>query len=285
MSYEDDFDNIDASLFEKKGNDFYYMIDLPAEFKKLKLEKEGVLKAVIVPYVSTQSPYRESGKLWFFRDYYAHNGLGPTQKDRYFDCVKTFGDDKCPIGDALASMGVKKKAQRLGLVNMFVLSYAGQEINELMLVDHSFSNFLEVIHKAAQDMYEMEQEPYIKKYMHHTEGAVLSIKLSEDSFEKSKYRYASAVTFKPHKGLDGKIEELIPKALDLDTALNKLSYEDAYKRFISGKPPVTKKAEGETAAAKTETKSTKAESAKADKAVEEAVAAAKDESAFDAGWE
>lgn len=281
MSYEDDFEG-NGDFFEKKGSNFYYMINLPAEFKKLKLDREGILKAVIVPYVTTQSPYTKPGKLWYARDYYRFSGLGPKQEDMYFDCIKTFGDEKCPIGDALVANGVKKSAQRLGLFNMYVLSYCGQELNELMLIDHSFANLAEVIGATAKDMFQMDQEEHLDKFYHPTKGSVLTIKLTEGTFKGNKYRYASTISFKPHKGLDGKIEELIPKALDLDAALNKLSYEEARKRFISGMPPIAKKGEGESTA---ETKTSKAESAKADKAVEEAKALATDESAFDSGWE
>jgi hypothetical protein len=277
MSYEDDFEG-NEGFFENKPNDFYYMVNLPSGFDKLKVDRSMIVRAVIIPYVTTDSPYTKPGKLWFSRDYYRHRGLGPEQKGSYFDCVKTFGDERCPIGDAMLEAGVSKKAQRMALFNLFVLSIDKEKVEKLMLLDFSFANFAEVLGTTSKEMFEMDGDAHLQHPYHPTKGAVISWKFTEETFKGAKFYKASTFQFKPHNGLDGKIEELIPKALDLDAALNKLSYEEARKRFITGMPPIVKKdAESQ--------KSSKAESAKADKAVEEAVAAAKDESAFDAGWE
>jgi hypothetical protein len=281
MSYEDDFEG-NEGFFDNKPNDFYYMINLPNGFEKLKVDKSMIVRAVIVPYVTTASPYTKPGKLWFSRDYYRHRGLGPEQKGSYFDCVKTFGDDKCPIGDAMHEAGVSKKSQRMALFNLFVLQIDKEKVEKLMLLDFSFANFAEVLGTTSKEMFEMDGDSHLQHPYHPTKGAIISWKFTEETFKGAKFYKASTFQFKPHNGLDGKIEELIPKALDLDAALNKLSYEEAKKRFISGMPPIAKKGEGEST---TETKTSKAESAKADKAVEEAKALATDESAFDSGWE
>jgi hypothetical protein len=281
MSYEDDFEGAENFL-DNKPNDFYYMLNLPKEVEKLKIDRPMIVQAAIVPYVTTKSPYAQPGKLWFSRDYFRHRGLGPEQKGYYFDCVRTFGDSKCPIGDAMHAAGVTKKSQRMGLFNLYVLSINKEKVDKLMLIDFSFAHFAERMNVAAKELFEMDNEVYLKHFYHPTKGAIISWKFNEESFPGGTCYKASTFQFKPHGGLDGKIESLIPKALDLDAALNKLSYEEAQRRFISGMPPIVKKDEGES---KPETKSSKAESAKADKAVEEAAALAKDESAFDSGWE
>ena len=55
---------------------------------------------------------------------------------------------------------------------------------------------------------------------------------------KNKYFVAGEFDFVKHEGLDGKIATLMTAALDLDTLFNKLTYDEAKRRFIDCVPTV-----------------------------------------------
>lgn len=233
MEYEADFENAD-NFYEKKGSDFYYMLNLPKEVERIKIDRPMTITAVIVPYVSTASPYTAPGRLWFSRDYYQYKGLGPDKKSRCFDNIRTFGDTRCAIADAMAGLegGLRRKSQRMALFNMYVVEIDDTEVNKLMLLDFSFANFAEVFNTERTNLSKRRGMEFVKDYLHYEKGCYITWTFTEHTFEKAKFYKAQTFTFAPHGGMGGKIKQLIPNAVDLDAALNRLSYEEVKARFV-----------------------------------------------------
>jgi len=277
-----DFANDDFGgdeFFNGRGANDYYMIDLPKDAKRLKVDKAMTIQAVIVPYITSTSPYREAGKPFFTRDYYVYRGLGPDQKQSYFDCVATF-NEPCPVGDFYREHKFKKKAQRKALFNLYVLSIDGVDVNEMRVLDHSYFNFAAILGEAKAGMMKRKGREWLAQFTHPKEGALLTWDFVEGTYEGSKFYKAANFEFEKHNGLDGKILEMVSQAVDLDAALNKLSYDDAKAKFISGIPAGGQKSESsQTQTSKTET--TKKPDADSEK-VAQATQAATSKEAFDA---
>lgn len=273
---DDDFGG--DEFFNGRGANDYYMIDLPKDAKRLKVDKAMTVQAVIVPYITSCSPYRDAGKPFFTRDYYMFRGLGPDQKQSYFDCAATF-NEPCPVGDFYREQKFKKKSQRKALFNLFVLSIDGVDLNEMRVLDHSYHNFAAVLGEAKAGMMKRKGREWLAAFTHPQNGALLTWDFVEDSYDGSKYYKAANFEFEKHNGLDGKVMELVAQAVDLDKALNKLSYDDAKAKFIHGFPVGGTKTEPtQTQTSKTETKKPDADSEK----VAQATAAATSKDAFDA---
>jgi hypothetical protein len=248
--------------------------------KRFKVDKAMTVQAVIVPYITTNSPYRDPGKPFFTRDYYVYRGLGPDQKQAYFDCAATF-NEPCPVGDFYREQKFKKKSQRKALFNLFVTNVDGVDLNELVVLDHSYHNFAAVLGEAKAGMMKRKGREWLAQFFHPVNGALITWDFVEDSYEGSKFYKATNFEFEKHNGLDGKIASLVPQAADLDAALNKLDYDDAKRRFIQGLPVAGAKQEAPKDEAKAANTSTKKADPVDDK-VAAATAAATSKDAFDA---
>ena len=274
---DDDFNS--DGFFNGRNAADYYMIDLPKNTKRLKVDRAMLIRAIVVPYITTNSPYKEPGKPHFARDYYVFRGLGPDRKQTYFDCMATF-NERCPIGDFYRENKFKKKPQRKALFNLYVLDIDGKEVNELMVLDHSYFNFAEVLDTARVGMMKRPGREWLSMFTHPVNGAILTWDFLEETYEGVKFYKAANFEFEKHNGLDGKIKQLVSQAVDLDKALNKLDYDDAKRRFIDGigsAPAKTEAPKTESKPADTATKPN-AESEK----VAQATAAATSKDAFDA---
>ena len=193
------------------------------------------MELVIVPYRTTCSPHVAPGKLYYTRDYYRFRGLGPTQKASYFDSALSFGE-KCAITEALASAGLKNKSQRMTLMNVYVLTVNGQPVNELQLMDYSYVNFTEKLFIAANTKKNRRGQEFINAFPCHKNGSVITCAWHEKMMGANKFFVAGEFDFAKHEGLDGKMVELMQGSLDLDALFNKLSYDEARRRFIDCVP-------------------------------------------------
>lgn len=295
MTDDFDFGKTDDAL--AGGKQYYRCVQLPQGMELLKVKQAVTVSAIVIPYRTTKSPYTEPGKPWFMRDYYRYGGLGPDQKDYYFDMARTF-NEKCPIGDAYREQNVRKNSQRMALFNLFVLTIDGQNVNKHMIIDFSFANFAQQLGNAKSAMAK-RGKVHAERFMHPTQGAIITWDWLEKSFDGSKYFVANAFDFEPHNGLNGKVAELVNSAVDLDAALSPLSYEDAKTKFIYGSPVASIAASRESAPATRPSPASgqpASNSAPASKpasgqpaadasAVAAAQALATDDSPFDAGWE
>jgi hypothetical protein len=275
---DDDFGG-DEFFNGRSAND-YYMIDLPKGMKRFKVDKAMTVQAVIVPYITTNSPYRDPGKPFFTRDYYMFRGLGPDQKQSYFDCAATF-NEPCPVGDYFREQKFKKKAQRKALFNLYILNIDGVDVNELRVLDHSYFNFAAVLGEAKAGMMKRKGREWLNYFYHPVNGASITWDFKEEMYDGSKFYKAANFEFEKHNGLDGKVSELVSQAADLDACLNKLDYDDAKRRFIQGIPVGGSKQEAPKDEAKGADTSTKKPDPVDDK-VAQATAAATSKDAFDA---
>lgn len=232
---DDDVLTIEGEVGRMQSANNYYMIDLPKGTKRFKVEKECQMELVIVPYRTTCSPHVAPGKLYYTRDYYRFRGLGPSQKDSYFDSALSFGE-KCAITEALAGAGLKTKSQRMTLMNVFVLSVNGVDVNELQLMDYSYVNFTEKLFVAANTKKIRRGQEFVNTFPCHKNGSIITCAWHEKMMGKNKFFVAGEFDFVKHDGLDGKVATLMTAALDLDTMFNKLPYDEARRRFIDCVP-------------------------------------------------
>lgn len=242
--------SIDDELNRMGGGSGYYLVKKPKDVEVIKIKTACTMSVVVVPYVTSCSPVREPGQLYFTRDYYAYRNLGVEGKDRYFDCVRTFRE-KCPIGDYIRANNIPNmKSQRLGLMNLYVIERDGQPVNKLMLMDFSYANFTEQLITVAANKAKFPKYAFTKVFMDPKKGSVIDIAFEEGSYQGRSFYKATSFDFTPHNGFDGKMPELIKQAVDLDAALNKLSYEEAAEKFLIGAAPAAPPAKEPEAPAK-----------------------------------
>ena len=276
MSNEFDDLNLEGELSRMGGGQSYYPVDIPKD-KRWKVDKAGLVQLVIVPYVTTNSPRTEPGKLYYTRDCYLHRDLGPDRKNRYFDCVQTFGE-RCPIGDYLQAHNIKKRAQRLGMFNVFVITYDDTPVEKMLVLDHSYRNFTEELMKAAVNKAKRPNQQHAKAFMHPTEGSIITFNWEAASFEGKTFYKATSFDFDKHggsitlsSGKTVKVSDLVKEAVDLDACLKKLPYEEAKSKFIDCSPMAQAGPSKAVTAAKEE--------------VLAAVAESDDSAPFDADWD
>jgi len=242
--------SIDDELNRMNGGSGFYLIKKPKEVEVIKIKTACTMSVVVVPYVTSCSPYRDPGQLYFTRDYYQYRNLGIEGKDRYFDCVKTF-KEKCPIGDYIRANNIPKmKSQQMCLMNLYVIERDGQPVNKMMLLDFSHYNFATPLITVANNKAKFPKYAYTRSFMDPKKGSVIDIAFEEGSFDGGKFYKATSFDFTPHNGFDGKMPELIKQAVDLDAALNKLSYEEAAEKFLIGAAPAAPPADKPEAPAK-----------------------------------
>lgn len=242
----DDFDALESHEAQKSGGTSG-LLSVPKDIELWwpKPEETGPSRIVVLPYKTTASPYTQPGKPHYFRDYYVYRKLGADGNGRYFDCKRTF-NEACPIGDALGSS--KPKSQRLALMN--VLQVLDDDSVKHVVMDFSHFNFLtKLLDDIAAKIKKNE-----KKYGHLRKfavaGTLIDFSWEIGEFDGSKYCYAAAFDYEPW---DGKIEDWYPKAVNLDTVFNKMTYAAAqYRYFGLGSPEVQGNQEAEEPVTKTE---------------------------------
>jgi hypothetical protein len=260
----------------------FYMINIPKSVPRLKITKACQMEVVILPYKTTCSPRRAPGQLYYFRDYFRHRNLGPAGKDSYFDCAQTF-NEKCPIGDALAAAGIKKRAQRMGLMNLLVLTIDGVEVNKAHVLDFSYANFAEQLFEAANQKKKRRGQEHAGFFADPKAGSIIQFDWSEGSYDGSKFYKAGTFDFVPHKGLDGEVAKAMASAVDLDAALNKLPYDEAKARFIDCVPVPQNQTKEDAQARPSRTR--QQPEAQTPSGEVEVVNAVPADAPFDAGWE
>ncbi len=244
----DGFDSFDAleSHDQQKTGGGTGLLSVPKDVELWwpKPEETGPSRIVILPYKTTASPYTQPGKPHYFRDYYVYRNLGADGKGRYFDCKRTF-NEACPIGDSPA---VKAKSQRLALIN--VLQLLDDDTVKHVVLDFSHFNFLtKLLDDIAAKIKKNEKKyGYLRKFV--VSGTVIDFSWEIQTFEGSKFCSAAAFDYEPW---DGNIEEWYPKAVNLDTVFNKMSYAAAqFKFFGIGEPGTLAPADTEEPVTKTE---------------------------------
>jgi hypothetical protein len=232
---DDDVLSVDGEVARIEGgsSSFYYCVNTPKSHPRLKIEKECQMEMIIFPYRTTKSPRTQPGKLYYFRDYFKYNGLGPSQKDSYFDMAQTFGEP-CSIADAYQGMGTKPRSQRMGLFNVFVLSIDDVPVNKPYVLDFSYANFAEKLFTASNTKKKRKGQEHAGFFADAKLGSILTFTWKEETMKTNgrKFFVASEFDFSPHNGLDGIVAQNVAQAIDLDAALNKLSYEDAKAKFV-----------------------------------------------------
>ena len=283
MSTETDVLSIDDEVARiGDGGPGFYLVTVPKTVPWLKIDKACQMELVVLPYKTTCSPRVAPGKMYFFRDYFRHRNLGPAGKDSYFDCAQTFGE-KCPIGDAMAASGIKKRAQRMGLMNVLVLSIDGIDVNKQYILDFSYANFAEQLFEAANQKKKRRGQEHAGVFADPKAGSIVQFAWAEGSYEGSKFYKAGVFDFSKHNGLDGDVAKAMVNAVDLDAALNKLPYDEAKARFIDC-VPVARTETKPKEDAPPRTRRPDKEASESD-AVTDKSAAVDSGAPFDAGWE
>lgn len=221
----------------KKAASSYGYLNLPEGLQMYK-EKEGRHKFDVIPYMVSvdnhpdKDPDRpdtaHEGNPWYKRPIYIHRNVG-VENDTVV-CPKTVGK-KCPIceerQDQFAQgMDSKEVVPKPQLRNLYLLIPIADEDydEELHLWDISNGNF-----QAELDD-ELAENPENGRFPDPEDGLTLSIRFSEETFNKNKYYKASRIDFKERKQQYD--PEIMEEAPNLDEIFTVLSYKEIQAKFL-----------------------------------------------------
>lgn len=233
-----------ADKFEKGKGSRCISVPKGVEFYKPKQDGETI-RIVFLPYETTQSRIVAPGDLYFITDYWQWNGLGENQKGSCIDVDRTYGK-KCPIRNALQNFsGAEKdkpRSQHKVLANLWF-----PDTGEVKLIDYSYMTFWEPLYKDIKLSLKKDEEraakgqkpkfPGLDAFFDPAGPQVIEITFEEDSFGGSKFYKAVKFDYEPYENEDTNNaipEEILAKALDLDAALNPMSYDEMVAKFING---------------------------------------------------
>ena len=179
----------------------------------------------IIPYEITvdNHPYYPAGELFQQLAYKVHYGVG--SQERMVACPTVIGK-KCPICEAAASMRKdrnadeeelkKLKAKDRVIFNIIDLNEVDKGVQLFEFSPHCFANFLYDEIKASEgkgdDTFEL------------IGGCSLMVRFSNKKLGTNKFLEATRIDFEERdKDYD---DAIVEEALDLDTAINYLPYEE-----------------------------------------------------------
>jgi hypothetical protein len=220
------------------------------EFWYPKPKETGPSKLVILPYVTSQSPYVGVGKMYYMRDYFLYRWKEGEHNRRYFDSRKTF-NEKCAVADSFEHYeGDKPRRQRMALLNVLQILDDGTE--KLVIMDFSFANFLDVLMQDIAAKIKKNEKKYghLRKFV--TAGTVIDFSWEIENYAGREFCKAVAFDYEEY---EGNLEKWIPKCVDLDKSFNKLSYAEVQSKFFGIETKESAESDsGKTQEAKTETK-------------------------------
>lgn len=227
----------DVSHQQRKGKGPSYL-NLPKDIKLFK-ESVGRVKLDILPYtVSLENhlDYNKDdpdsahvGNLWYKKPILIHRGIGPERNS--YVCPKCMGKTKCPICEERSRQfsegaSAEEVPGKIGKRNLYAVIPIGHKDyeEEVHVWDIAQGNFQEELNK------DLEETPENGVFPDLEDGLTLSIRFSEETFDKNKYAKASRFDFKERdEPYDESILEEVP---DLDSLINVLSYKELEAAFL-----------------------------------------------------
>lgn len=191
----------------------------------------------IIPYVVSVDGHKwgvVKGDLWFERTYLVHHGIGVDQKS--YVCPRTVGK-RCPICEHQAQMrkeGADKdliKAIRTQEKQLFNVVDKNDEAKGVQIWDYAYNNFGRLLEEEIRN-----QDPEFADFFQPDRGYTLRVRFVRDTFAGNTFFPATRIDFMTREPYG---RDVTKKALDLDTILNVLPYEDLKKIFLEmGEEPV-----------------------------------------------
>jgi len=207
-------------------------INLPEDMDFWK-EKKGRNLIDIIPYevsIPNHPDGAEPGELWYRMPYKVHFvGFGDNMKS--YVCPGTIGR-KCPIceyvaqamkkgtldDDAIASLKPKSRV----LYN--IIPRGKRDEQEVHVWDISYYNFQQQLDEEID-----EGEEDWAGFADLEDGYTLKVRFSEQKFGKRTFYRASRIDFVKRDDYD---EDILDDVVQLDSALNILSYKELEKKFL-----------------------------------------------------
>lgn len=246
----DIFETLEQVNSGQESSGGLFNIPKEIEFWYPKPKETGSSKLVILPYVTSQSPYVGAGKMYYMRDYFLYRWKEGEANKRYFDSRKTF-NEKCAISDTFDQQGGEKpRRQRLALINVLQILDDGTEKHVIM--DFSFSNFLDVLMEDIAAKVKKNEKKYghLRKFV--SAGTVIDFSWEIESYMGREFCKAVAFDYEEY---EGDLQKWVPKCVDLDKSFNKLSYSEVQSKFFGIEAKESgDSGSGKTQEAKTETK-------------------------------
>lgn len=204
-----------------KGRDLFYP------------KASGACRMVILPYVTTCSPYVQPGDMFYIRDYYLYRGLGANQKQACLDYKRTF-NEPCAITDALMNYAGdpqrKPRSQRKALFNVWFPQGFGQiKAGEVALFDMPYASFAKLLIEDVKTRSTRAKWEFTKNFADPVEGCYIDLEWVEDSLNGHRFYQASAFDYEPHGGVPA---DVLEKVLDLDTLFAKMTYDQVQRAFL-----------------------------------------------------
>lgn len=194
--------------------------------------KKGRNQIIIVPFVMSGPNMEEipAGELWFRYQILKHFNVGP--EGQAVICPKTVGK-RCPICEhraALLAQGRDKTDQELK-----DLAPKKREFYNVIDVenDETSVKIWEVSHynfgKRLQEEIREADTDLAADFADPDNGALLVVRLSEESMGQNKYLETSRIDFKEREPLG---EDILSQAIHFDKCLHVLSYNELRKLFL-----------------------------------------------------
>ena len=195
--------------------------------------KKGAMRFDVIPYVISVDNHPsgvDKGDLWYQRTIDVHYGVGPEEKT--YLCRKTI-NKRCPIceyavklrksGEADDETLGNLRARERELYNVIDLDNIDEGIQLFEMSYYLFGKLLEEELTEGDDEYDGFAMP--------DEGSTLKVRFEEKSMGKTTFCNASRIDFVKRKKQYK--DDIVDKAIDLDSILNVLSY-DALEAVFMG---------------------------------------------------
>jgi hypothetical protein len=202
-----------------------------------KLEKEGIRRIDVIPYVTGKgNPFKEEGKLHFERTFFAHRGIGPNQN--WYVCPAKTAEKRCPICEYRGKLAsdpdsdedeIKALAPReRQLWNVIDLDDRDSGVQLWEISFHLFGKVLDAEVKNADD-----DEPF-EYFADLEDGMTLKLGVKEESFGGNKFYQVETLGFKPRK--KNYDEDILKQTQNLDDILEILDYDKLKAIFLQTDP-------------------------------------------------
>ncbi|KKK50356.1 hypothetical protein LCGC14_3125820, partial [marine sediment metagenome] len=223
---------------QQRGGKGPSYLTLPKDVKLFK-EKVGRIKVDILPYtveLENHLDYNKDapdsahvGNLWYKKPILIHRGIGP-ERNSYI-CPKSAGKTKCPICEERSRQfadgaDAADVPGRIGKRNIYAVIPIGNKDyeEEVHIWDIAQGNFQEQLNQ------DLEESPESGIFPDLEDGLTLSIRFSEESFDKNKYAKATRIDFKDRD--ETYDEEILDEVPHLDSIINVLSYKELEAAFL-----------------------------------------------------
>jgi hypothetical protein len=221
---------------KKMGKRSYGYLNLPDGANLFKVEKEGVKRINIIPFIAgSKNPSTKEGDYDYEVTFFTHNGLGDSGMDKVI-CPKATWGRPCPICEYIATLMKDYKSNKDEIKSLtakprqlFNVIDAFDKDETIQIMDFSnylFGNLLAKRIETADD-----DEDYAA-FADFAGGMTLKVSFEEKSMPGSKpFFSAISIDFKEREDYSEKIAK---DAFVLDELLEEKSYKEIKDIFYSG---------------------------------------------------